>query len=267
MADEQERSRIVAGLSGCQFISSEHQLLDQLEHAGAREIRIRPAGQAIRMSHRRKDGRDFYLLTNEGEQEYQGILNLDGCQMVERWDAWCGTCKQQAAYQADGHTEIPLRLPRRSSMIYACNPGKTAGRTAVIPARQLLMDVSGPWEVAFPGEKPMTFPLQDWTKDERWRDYYGTVSYQTRLALPAVGKDKRIWLDLGKVGEIAEVLFAGESIGTVMWSPYTVELTSYLQEQQCDVMLEVRVTSSFSRKYTDRIRPSGLMGPVRVYAE
>ncbi|MCX7015762.1 MAG: glycosyl hydrolase [Candidatus Sumerlaeota bacterium] len=57
--------------------------------------------------------------------------------------------------------------------------------------------------------------------------FSGTATYTKDLHIPAerLGANRRLWLDLGEVKEVAEVKLNGTALGILWKSPYRVEIT------------------------------------------
>jgi hypothetical protein len=94
-----------------------------------------------------------------------------------------------------------------------------------------------------------------------------------------------LWLDLGKVGDLAEVWVNGRQVGTVWHAPYRIDIGSAVKPGSNE--LEVRVanvwvnrligdaqpgatkitfTAAPTYKPDAPLRPSGLIGPVTLQA-
>ena len=71
-----------------------------------------------------------------------------------------------------------------------------------------------------------------------------------------------LFLDLGQVGDIAEVVLNGTTAGTRAWAPYVWAIDPICQVG--DNQLEVRVTNSMANRLEGLQRPSGLLGPVSI---
>ena len=71
-----------------------------------------------------------------------------------------------------------------------------------------------------------------------------------------------LFLDLGQVGDIAEVLLNGTTVGARAWAPYVWAIDPICQVG--DNQLEVRVTNSMANRLEGLQRPSGLLGPVSI---
>ena len=90
--------------------------------------------------------------------------------------------------------------------------------------------------------------------------------YETTLRLTEDQlADRRLLLDLGDVGDLAEVTIDGEELPRLLWSPYVVDATEALRAG--DNAVEVRVTNTLQNRRTNKPLPSGLLGPVTLRPE
>ena len=114
------------------------------------------------------------------------------------------------------------------------------------------------WTVTRPGGDPVDLDLGDWARREGFELFTGTLSYHAVLDIPQADE---VSLDLGAVGDIAQLFLDGERQGTVMWAPYRLNLGALTPGRHA---IEVRVTNSMANSYDGRQMPSGLMGPVTL---
>ncbi len=103
-----------------------------------------------------------------------------------------------------------------------------------IPAPYL---VSGKWAVEFKGDGFQTFAkrsdqLFSWIDDPLTRNFSGTGRYEISFKLSSeyVKKDLRLFLDLGKVGNIAEVSLNDQNIGIIWMHGQQLEVTGAIKE-------------------------------------
>jgi len=117
--------------------------------------------------------------------------------------------------------------------------------------------------------------------------YSGTGTYTKTVTAPAnlFMKGGRVWIDLGDVKNLAHVTVNGKDLGVVWHAPYRVDVTSALKAGTNEVT--IKVTNAWvnrligdqqpgATKYTyadvkpykanSPLLPSGLLGPVRLYA-
>ncbi|RKD90861.1 alpha-L-rhamnosidase-like protein [Mangrovibacterium diazotrophicum] len=94
--------------------------------------------------------------------------------------------------------------------------------------------VEGEWEVRFPlltGEERVTeLNLGSWTnsEDDEIKHFSGTATYHKTIDLDEAlfRKNKRIFLDLGEVRNLARVKVNGQDLGVIWKPPYCIEMTT-----------------------------------------
>jgi hypothetical protein len=72
------------------------------------------------------------------------------------------------------------------------------------------------------------FALKSWTKTGLV-NFSGTAIYEKNLTIPESCRDKRLILDCGRVGSVAEVYVNGQKAGTAVWRPFRVDITKLLK--------------------------------------
>src|SRR5207244_5938113 len=105
---------------------------------------------------------------------------------------------------------------------------------ATVPAKATTVAASltAPWIVAFqpgrgaPATARMTTlePLER-SVDAGIRYFSGTATYTSRLDAPRSRPGGRLLLDLGRVGDLAEVRVNGRSVGTAWHAPYRLDVS------------------------------------------
>lgn len=111
-----------------------------------------------------------------------------------------------------------------------------AGRVlkVVVPALPKPVEIGGPWLLQFPKglEAPEQVTLErliSWTEHPNpgVKYFSGVATYRRELQVPGAmfGRDRRLYLDLGSVHEIAEVKLNGQDLGLVWKPPYRVDIT------------------------------------------
>jgi hypothetical protein len=124
-------------------------------------------------------------------------------------------------------------------------PAKATG-TRIIPLER-------GWRLSFPEgwDVPASTELGEikpWSEleDEATRHFSGSAIYHTRVPLDALQSDERVWLDLGRVGDIAEVRVNGQKV-TVLWAaPFRVDITR--QVSPGDNAIEIEVTNTWHNR-------------------
>lgn len=154
--------------------------------------------------------------------------------------------------------------------------------------------VDGSWNVAFQSNRgaPAEAKLEDlasWTENSNTGIKYfsGTATYSKTINAPASwfsNKKSEIWIDLGDVKNIAEVMVNGKSIGIVWKQPFRLDVTNALKtgtnkleikvtnlwvnrligDQQPGVVNKITYTTMPFYKADSPLLPSGLLGPVKI---
>jgi hypothetical protein len=112
-------------------------------------------------------------------------------------------------------------------------------------------EIAGPWQVEFDPKwgapANVTFErLQDWSKhaEEGIKYYSGAATYRCKftLAPPRLpDSSSKVYLDLGRVAVMAEVILNGKNLGILWNPPHRVEVTDALKI--ADNTLEVKVVN------------------------
>jgi hypothetical protein len=164
----------------------------------------------------------------------------------------------------NGFTTVPLNLAERESVFLVFRHA-AAGPSRIEPvaAEKQLAVLAGPWEVRF--QENLGAPVQvrmeklaSWTDsaDPGVKYFSGTATYSKTVQAPAswFQAGQHVYLDLGRVRDIAEVTVNGVSAGVTWAPPYRVDVTSALRPGVNK--LEIRVTNEWTnRQIGDRLLP------------
>ena len=177
---------------------------------------------------------------------------------------------------SDGRTEVTLDCPPLHSVFVVFRPhdsGPVPVLTGPVPTFTGPVPVEGVWEVSFrePGAEhdiaTAKYPvLESWTKSENpdIRYFSGTARYLIKFSISGGGacpqgngdcpQRERLFLDLGRVKNIAEVTVNGKSYPALWKPPFVVDITDAV-ERDGIVDLEVKVTNYW---------PNRLIGDARL---
>jgi hypothetical protein len=222
-----------------------------------------PGTHDLRALHCRRGGLDCYYLVNEGEHALAGNLTLRAMGALELWDPLDGSSRPWPAQVVDGRLATHLRLERRQGLVLVVDPAGNPDSAAPRPALpgDAVLAVSGPWRVCDTAGREVDAPaLADWAQTPGWETFTGTLSFCTEFTAPEALAGRAAFLDLGAIGDIAELWLNGRRCGQRAWAPYVLEVGAALRPGRN--RLEVRVTNSMANAYDGRQMPSGLLGPV-----
>jgi hypothetical protein len=194
--------------------------------------------------------------------------NTAGYTTVARIDQRTGNRQpgiQPALYATEsGFTVVPLNLAERESVFVVFrNAAPAAARSAPVATETKLATLAGPWTVTFPPNwgAPPSIQMQQltsWTEssDPGVKYFSGTATYSKTVPAPAswFKPGQHIWIDLGKVRDIAEVKVNGKSAGLTWAPPYRLDVTAALKPGANK--LEIAVTNEWTnRQIGDRLLP------------
>jgi len=244
--------------------------------------------------HRKLDNGDIYFVDNRSEhaQSVDATFRVAG-KAPELWRAETGTSAPASYTIADSRTTVPLQLePWGTVFVVFREPTSQKLRTLPRVTETKVAAVEGPWKVTFqPGRgAPPSLTLDQLIS---WSDstdpgvkYFSGIGTYARTIQADVSwfkKGARLWIDLGDVKNLAEVIVNGKSLGIVWHAPYRVDATAALKPGANE--LTVRVVNAWvnrligdeqpgATKYTfadvkpykanSPLLPSGLLGPVAV---
>ena len=247
--------------------------------------------------HRTLPGTEIYWVDhrNSRAETVDATFRVKGM-VPELWHADSGV-REPVTYRTEGErTVVTLPLTAWDAVFVVFRPGSAPSRTVALPSPTQVTSLQGPWTIRFqPGrgapDSITLAGLNSWheSSDLGVRYFSGTGTYINSIQAPAdwFSKGARLWLDLGDVKNVAEVLLNGKALGTVWHPPFRVEVTDALKPGVNT--LEIRVANLWvnrligdvqegvKTKYTlttqafyqanAPLLPSGLLGPVTLWKE
>jgi hypothetical protein len=249
--------------------------------------------------HRRDGKSDIYFVANIGNRSASArVAFRTTAGAPELWDAVSGKMRTLAEFTAEKTcTVVPMKFEPKQSffVIFRHGAAKHGAPARNFPEERVAAEITGPWQVSFDatwgGPAQGTFDrLDDWTKrpEEDIRHYSGTATYRKTLDISrSVLSDSRaaLFLDLGKVKNLARVRLNGQDLGVAWTAPWRVEITKAAKAGANELAIEVvnlwpnrligdarlpeeqRKTKTNVRKFERPGLPlleSGLLGPVTL---
>ncbi len=262
--------------------------------------------------HKRINDLDVFFVTNlEPNRIATDVTFRVTGKTPQRWNAISGSTGELVSdFRIDKNgTTIPLDFEPWESAFFIFTPGVSKPKTEkVILELPEPLAISGTWKLTLEGHGFETYnttveKLASWTNVPRTKHFSGTGSYEIEFELSAHQmKDRgKMILDLGKVGDIAEVKLNGKEVGVAWMWPYKMEITSFVKKGKNKLVvlvtnqlvnyvsglktapdipseLQPRLGKADSSIYAKsgiahidmsqtHLPPSGLMGPVRIMWE
>jgi len=218
----------------------------------------------VRAMHRRTDKTDFWFIAYSGDQELKTRLSFRvSGRIPEFWDPVTGKSRPLPEYKQEGlYTVIPFNFfPRQSGFIVFTDNGgkkKPISNGKNHPDVQTLFEIKGPWKVTFDPAwggpvDPVVFDEPgDWTSrpEPGIRYYSGIALYSASFDAPTLPGAKslgKVWIDLGKIKNLAQVKLNGSDLGYVWCAPWLIEIPSDLMKESGNI-LEVEVANTWANR-------------------
>jgi len=206
----------------------------------------------VRYHHRTTPTEEIYFVSNRSDTIIDVTANFRSSGVApELWIPTTGERRALPEYSDDGKlTNIPLRFEPYESyfIVFRSGVAHKATEKENFPKLQTVQTLDAPWEVSFDPkwggpEKVVFDTLSDWRNNENEgiKYYSGTAFYQTTFKTLSLKdfKTSRVFLDLGKVKNLARVTLNGKDLGTLWTSPWRVEITNALQEGENTLTVEI----------------------------
>ncbi len=243
--------------------------------------------------HRRLAEGDIYFLSNRNNRLEQAEVRFRVQGKAPKiWRADNGSIRPVSYRQEAGVTSVPLSFEAEESYFVAfLDPAMEQSMEVATPGLETVSSIDGPWQVAFqegrgaPAALRMSTltPLNE-NENPGIRYFSGVAAYSTTFSSPSEFEPGQpLILDLGRVGDLAEVWVNGQQLGTVWHAPFRIDVGSAVKKG--DNQLEVRVANRWVNRLIGDAQPetdtitytvmpmyaadaplpaSGLIGPVRI---
>ena len=234
------------------------------------------------------EGSVFVVFREASANDHIIAVNKDGISLFP-------VSSQKVGYMP----QAKVRLEGENFFLEAFEPGafrlkRSDGNDASIKVDNVPppFPINGPWKLSFAKgwgapEEVKISELKSWTEfdNDGIKYFSGTASYHNQFNLSEKKiEGKRLYLDLGNVQELAEVILNGKSLGVTWIAPFRVDITDEAKEgkNELDIQIvnlwpnrligdqflpvEKRYTKTNVRKFDkeSRLRMSGLLGPVQI---
>ncbi len=240
----------------------------------------RPALSSVDFIHRTTPDAEIYFVRNKTREPIQFEASFRvAAKIPEAWDPVTGSTREISGYrQVANRVHVPLDLPDTGSVFVVfrkaidrrtttpANATNTADRSAGLSgAERETLSFDRPWAVRFvegpgtPQEIEMAV-LRSLTvhPDVGVRFFSGIAEYHNTVDLPDawLGRQQPVYLNLGEMWAVAEVLVNEKPIGVVWAPPFAIDIASALLPGTNTI--RVRVANNWINRLTGDARlPAG----------
>ena len=213
----------------------------------------------VRWLHRKVKGADWYFITPEKQQAFQGKVKFLAQGGAEMWNPITGEITPISAEREDEYTTIELDLPKAGSCFIVFNHNKEQKNVEKVQLANT-QSIDNKWTLQFPEgwgapaelEMESLAPWCALPMSDEGKAFSGSATYTTTFNWS--GENKQVTLDLGKVSMIAEVFLNDQKVRTLWCTPYEADITEFVKEGENK--LQVKVTSTwFNRLSYDASLP------------
>lgn len=202
------------------------------------------ASAPLRYTHRTAQGWDIYFVSNSTKRKVRTTCIFHTNKGTPQlWDPITGKIRVLPEYSTDenGNTIVPLQFEAYQSYFIVFVKGymKRSLQGKNFPTFNQIATLRGPWNVSFNtrmgGPKQVIFDsLTDWTTHAaKGIQYYsGIAEYKKDFHFsgdPDSVPIRGIYLDLGKVNNIAHVWLNGTDLGIVWTAPWRINITGIIR--------------------------------------
>ena len=213
----------------------------------------------VRWLHRKVKGADWYFITPEKQQSFQGKVKFLAQGGAEIWNPITGEITPLNVEQDGEYASVELDLPKAGSCFVVFNHNKEQKNTENVELANS-QSIDNKWTLQFPegwgapSELKME-TLAPWctlSMSEEGKAFSGSATYTTTFNWS--NESKQVTLDLGKVSMIAEVFLNDQKVRTLWCTPYATDISEYIK--QGENKLQIKVTSTwFNRLVYDASLP------------
>ncbi len=260
--------------SGHMTALPQQDLIGKLVEEGNFDILVEPKNTALVYRHYQKAGEDIYFFTNEEiHAVVQSQVTLPSVGPVYLYDALAEK-RLEIPYEQDaGKTKIHLTLEPYQSIFVIFGEHGQLEKPVHIDEYAHKKAMNGEWQIRLApydsdgsfGEPIALNELGNLTAAHRYPYFAGTIQYCLEFESATDGE---ALLDLGRVGEIAQVWINDIEIGILICPPYRLSVPKGVLCKGRNA-LTVRVTNTLVKanhqnpydRYWPQ-EPSGLLGPI-----
>jgi hypothetical protein len=210
-------------------------------------------------THRKEKDSDIYFVANQDSVRKEVTISLRSTGRIpELYDAVTGEGFAARSYTLEnGTTKLSYLFEPHASVFISFN--KPASESVRSEGKnwietQYVQTLSEPWLVTFDPDfggpaQPVRFEnLSSWSThpDTLIRNYSGTASYASSFKVKSLKDGKKIYLELGEIANIAEVIVNGKNCGVIWTAPYRADVTTAIKKGANSV--EIRVTNTWANR-------------------
>ncbi|HTG65895.1 MAG TPA: hypothetical protein VL859_05930, partial [Flavobacterium sp.] len=250
--------------------------------------------------HRKSETEDVYFLSNQIQEKRQVEVSF---RIVGKIPVWYNPVTDKSSTLTNwkienGRTIVSLTLDANESgfVIFKEETKNTLAKGNQNSADfETVQTLDENWELQFdaefkgPKEVVKINKLFDWSTsvNEQIKYYSGTAVYKKEFVWKGKNADK-IWIDLGSIANMAEVIVNGKDCGTIWTFPYKTDISQALKKGKNTIIIKITntwanrligdqklpekerltwTTAPYRLVESENLLKAGLLGPVTLEIE
>jgi hypothetical protein len=244
-------SKALLGKPGVRVVADDAAVGAALAKTLTPDFKVAAQAADVGFIHRKLADGDIYFIANTSNRDVRTTATLRTPRKSATW--WSPHTGKASPASVRPTLDLTL-APYESRVLVLTDTAQAAPAVTQIPFRSanVLADLSGDWQLRFPGGEPQAMPaLRSWTDDPATRFFSGIATYSKDIDLsaaqltgnairldfgpgmpltstPKVPSGMRAMLD-SPIREAAEVFVNGQRAGAVWHPPYELDITSHLR--------------------------------------
>ena len=255
---------------------------------------------SIAWTHRKNGDEEIYFLSNQIQEKRQLEVSF---RIVGKIPVWYNPVTDKSSVLANwkienGRTIVPLTLDANESgfVIFKEETKNTSAKGNQNGAEfETVQTLDENWELQFdaefkgPKEVLKINKLFDWSTstNDQIKYYSGTAVYKKDFVWKGKNADK-IWIDLGSIANMAEVIVNGKDCGTIWTFPYKTDISQALKKGKNTIIIKITntwanrligdqklpekerltwTTAPYRLVESENLLKAGLLGPVTIVKE
>lgn len=204
----------------------------------------------VRYTHRTEVNRDIYFVANTTDKPIKISAQFRTVQGApELWNAVTGKISPLYNFKVTNNSTtvaLPLDAYESCFVLFSKENKWLPAKVRKATTLNTLLALNGAWDVYFDpkwgGPAHTVFhDLSDWTKnsEEGIKYYSGIASYHKKFDLKLAKKEGPLYLDLGKIKNIARIILNGKDLGVVWTAPWRIDISDVVKAKNNELTIEV----------------------------
>jgi len=220
----------------------------------------------IRYLHRRDGKKEIYFIVNENQASYNHTVTFNNVGKPMVLDPVDGSAREIAFTTKDGKTLINLTLREYDGIIVAFDLNDSNAKAYRNDYTEVeIKNISSEFSLSL-ADCEYKSSLKSWS-DFGHPYFSGEGVYNANVSVDEDGKPDKgnranYILSLGEVYDLAEVFINQRKAGTLLYSPYELDITEFLVNGENAI--QIKVINSLLNEFEKKDKKSGLLGPVEI---